>query len=310
MSTLVEKPTLIQQSELPVPSFLSAVAGDPAIVDMTERVKQSYINWGLLKPGDGFMLSYDRVELRFKELTLGPIDPRKGEPIALHRVEYVNDTDRDQTTTYKESKTVTTSVSVSMTVGFKYSMSVNGSVAIKKIIEIGGEQTWEFSLSSTATASTEVKKEWVWEWPLLVPKRSRVIATALLSQYYVAPSFTALLEIYVAPHPNFDPGYNPLYAAITRSKETTWYRSSLQGALNPHLGGGFSPGKDHNHVLFHCAGKFASVYGRDLMIHLKQTPLDPKAELVSEQIIALCPDGTGSVVALAAPQADNQYAPR
>jgi hypothetical protein len=307
METLIDQPVVVQPSDLP-DSLSLAAAGEPAIVDMTERVRQAYVNWGLLKPGDGFVLSYDRVEVRYQSLVLGPIDPRKGEPIALHRVEYLNETNLDQSIKYAEKKETTVSLSVSMTTGFKYSMTAKGSIALKKILEVGGEKSLEFSLSSTATTSIEVKKEWSWEWPIVVPARSRVIATALISRYYVEPSFTADLEIFVARHPNFDPGYNPLYVAITRGGETTWYRSSLESALNPYLGGGFLPGRDHNHVIFRCAGKLSGVDGRDFIIHLKQSPVGPKG-MVQEQIITPGPAETASVVTLAPPAEDDQYAP-
>lgn len=307
MSTLVSEPVPVQPAEIPDPLPLTA-ASDPVIMDMTERVRQSYVNWGLLKPGDGFLLSYDRVEVRYRSLTLGSIDPRKGQPLALHRVEYVNDTDREQSTQYAETRSTTASLSVSMTLGFKYSTTTSGKIAIKKILEIGGEQNWEFSLSTTATASVEVKKEWKWDWPIVIPPRSRVVATALISHYYIEPSFTADLEIFVAPHPNFDPGYHPLYAAITRGSQTTWYRSSLASALNPHLGGGFSPGRDHNHVLFRCTGKFSGVDGRDLVIHVRQSPIGGKGP-VSEQIITPGEVETAPIVILAPPEMDNQHAP-
>lgn len=307
MSTLIDQPVIVQQSEIPDFLPLAAASNEPVIQDMTERVRQSYINWGLLKPGDGFVLSYDRVSVGHRSLALGPIDPRKGEPIALHRIDYVNDTDVEQTIKYAEARSTTASLSASVTAGFKYSTTISGKIALIKVLEIGGDKTLEFSLSNTMTASAEVKQEWKWDWPITVRARSRVVATALVSRFYHEPSFTADLDISVAKHPNFDPGYNPLYVAITRGGETTWYRSSLQAALNPHLGGGFLPGNDQNHVIFRCAGKFSGVVGRNFLIELKQTPL--KTDLVNEQTILLGSTEAASVVTLAPPVADDQHAP-
>jgi hypothetical protein len=301
------QPTRISGS----PELLTSHANSPEIADFSDRVRQAYISWGHLKEGDSFAVSYDRVKIERKDVQLGPLDPRKGLPVALDSLEFRNDGTLEQSYTFKGSKEITAGVSASVTTGFKAATTLKGGIAVKKIIEIGGEKTFEFSLSTTVSASLEVKDQKAWEWPIRVPAKSRVVATALTQLYLVQPAFTADVDIEVARHPNFDPGYHPLYVAITPrgSGETTWYRSSLEAALMPWLGGGYSRGRDHNNVRFRCAGNMSGTFGRGVLIDLKQTPLE--TGIVTDQtLIDLgVSDSAPAISSVAVPAADNAHAP-
>lgn len=276
-----------------------AASASARIIDIEERVKQRYQYFGLWKPGDGFTLSYDRFHAEVQSLELGPIDPREGQPISLDRIEYTNNTGIPQSYTFKGSKTIERTLSVSVTAGLKMSTELKVGVSVKKILEIGGTKQLEFSLSTTVGASITESQTEGWEWPIAVPPRSRVVGTAMLSNAHVAPKFTADIKMWVDRHPNFDPGYHPLYVGITRDGKTTWYRTSLSNSLAP-MTDGFREGRDHNEVFYRCEGQFTGTRGRRVLIRIDQYPIEQRGGApASSQIFEV--GGTEAATTLALP---------
>jgi hypothetical protein len=243
---------------------------------MSDRVRQAYLNHGILKPGDDFLLAYDnRISFRQSELVIRQPPPAEQSPISLVEVEYRNNTSEEQSVQFNESRTTSTTLSATVITGFRAKKTFGAKVNIKQIFEIGGSQEFEFSLSVAGTVSTTTSQTWSWNWPIRVPAKSRVKATALVSTFYRQPGFVSDCEIRVAPHPDFDPGYNPLYVRIRRAGggKEEWWRSSLAWALYPP-GDGFRSGRDINTVFHRSEGFFDGVVGKSLLVRIDGYPID------------------------------------
>jgi len=262
----------------PVGIPLDAVTTSSGIIDLEERAKEFYRDH--LKPGDKFALNYDRMHVSVRDFKLHQFDPQEGKPISLDVFEYRNDSSTEREITFSKKKSSEAEASLSVTAGMRYKHEVTAGISLSKIIDVGGSHELEFSLSSTAKISKKTLQEWEWEFPLSVPPRTRLEAQALVTTIFVKPRFTVDCEISVDRHPEFDPGYHPVYASITRDNKTHWYRASLQDTLAPTpTGGGFLPGSDVNTVLYRCEGEFHGVYGRKMIINVTEYPLDGGAPL-------------------------------
>jgi hypothetical protein len=212
-------------------------------------------------------VDYHNVQATVKEFRFSNLDPRLGAPQSLRHLDYTNDSSVDQTTTFKDTAESTVKLALSMTAGFRYKEGVNGSISLKKIIEVGGSHEWEFSLSATTSVEKSFSQKWEWELPIRVPAKRRVVATALLSTLYVTPEFTADIDI-VAGKNNYNTGTQVyVYENVSGGE---WWRWTLENWVfaygNPPRFNRVSA----DQVRYQAAGRIQGVYGKQVVINIKE----------------------------------------
>ncbi len=125
---------------------------------------------------DGTSIGYDLDHLQITDASLDSLD----------KVTNTNDTNVQQSTTISGTKTVTDTQGWSNTYGLKVTMS--GSIGIPLIsdfkVSVEGSATWTQNGSTTSTQT------FAWSQPVLVPAKSKVVATVAVTKTTLTVPYT------------------------------------------------------------------------------------------------------------------------
>jgi hypothetical protein len=262
---------------------------DP-IVNLDDAFEAGFKKW--FSGYRNFHVDYPNVTVEVGDMTLRNLDRRPGTPISLVQVTYRNDTKHDQTVQFSEERKTAASVGLSMTAGLKYRHALTGKLAVKKVFEIGETQELEFSLSTTTRFDVTVEQKWAWNLPIIIPARSVVHASAIVSTVYVEPELDVRVNIKSGKndHPH-DLPYNKVYTVAEFKEGERWekkiYYTSLYGWLAG--GPGFQWTGDQNFVRYDARAKLTGARGLSLYIELKEEPIG--GGLGSTRVLEL--DGAG-----------------
>ncbi|MEY3243068.1 MAG: hypothetical protein RIR11_4507 [Bacteroidota bacterium] len=226
-------------------------------------------------------------------IELTNMDPQKGGAISMDTVTYTNDSSVEQSMQFTKSKEVTNSVSASLSLGFKYKSSYSAKVSLGKLFEGGTTQEFEFSVSATATVEKTVKETFTWDWPIKIPAKTEVVATALLSEYYRSPNFTQQFQIKVTNGQYYDHGGGFfVWVLVEEDGKQVWWGHTLGGWLGRLEEFEYvSPDEVH----FKSQGKLDAVYGKDLNCRLIERRLDPK-EPTKITIVSFEDNGASNII--------------
>lgn len=242
--------------------------------------------------GEGGPRAYPRVSAHYLDTVLTVTPQPVLKPREVYSLTFENGSSVEQVDLIKKTHEEAYTFTLSMTSELKIGVTLTGEISLKKLISLSQETSVAMTFSTTATVEKTTKTSFEWEQKVVIPARSRIVASLNISDvpYDVAWRADVRLAGNVAVE------FENETALGGSNKHRIWYlgidsaidtciRERLTDMTGYRLSGG---------AIASTEGRLVGTWGTNRYINIRQEPYGPFAAGSTAAPAHLLPHGHGA----------------